>query len=98
MKDSKKKKDTEILEEYKISKENRENNYIYSDVYFPKALMKKKYQKEKQKPTIYKGQEKLNEIKELINYMKEKKQILEILEDNGEKMKCLQFLTEYCAF
>ena len=28
----------------KISKENRENNYIYSDVYFQKALMKKKYQ------------------------------------------------------
>jgi hypothetical protein len=24
----------------KISKENRENNDIYSDVYFPKALMK----------------------------------------------------------
>ena len=37
----------------KISKENRENNYIYSDVYFPKALMKKKYQKEKQKQLLY---------------------------------------------
>ena len=53
--------------------------------------------KVKQKPTIYKGQEKLNEIKELNDCMKEKKQNLETLEDNGEKMKCLQFLTESCA-
>ena len=32
----------------KISKENKDNNYIYSDILFPKTLLQKKIQKEKQ--------------------------------------------------
>ena len=32
----------------KISKENKDNNYIYSDLLFPKTLLQKKIQKEKQ--------------------------------------------------
>ena len=39
----------------KISQENRENNYIYSDVYFPKMLIKQKTKKEKEKQLLYKN-------------------------------------------
>ena len=43
-----------------------------------------------------KGKEKLEEIKELNNYMKEKEEYLDTLIDNEQKLKCLKNLTESC--
>ena len=64
------------------------------------SLYEKTYQETENKarkraPRI-KGKEKLDEIKEINDYMNEKRQLLETLEDNGQKMKCLQFLYESC--
>ena len=39
----------------KISKENRDNNYIYSDIYFPKTLIKQKEKNEKKRQMLYKN-------------------------------------------
>ena len=39
----------------KISKENSENNYIYSDVYFPKTFIKQKTKKEKERQSLFKN-------------------------------------------
>ena len=39
----------------KISKENKSNNYIYSDINFPKTFIKQQTQKEKQRKLFYKN-------------------------------------------
>ena len=44
-----------------------------------------------------KGKEKLDEIKELSDIMKEKKQLLETINDDNQKFICLKDLTEVCA-
>ena len=43
------------------------------------------------------GKEKLEEIKDLTEFMKEKNKLLAKLEDNEQKFKCLKNLTDSCA-
>ena len=53
-------------------------------------------QSSKKKPKI-KGKEKLEEIKELTAFMKEKNKLLTKIEDNEQKFKCLKNLSDSCA-
>ena len=73
----------------KISQENRENNYIYSDVYFPKMLMKEKTKKEKEKQLLYKNLYHLDKFyyskKYKTNKIKDANEIMK--NDNNKKQR-----------
>jgi len=64
----------------KISKENKENNYIYSDINYPKTFLKEKNRKEMQKQLFYKKKFNLeplhNSKKSRTTKMKESREIL----------------------
>ena len=64
----------------KISKENRDNNYIYSDVFFPKSFIQQQTKKEKQKQLLFKNLFHLDKIyfskKSKTTKMKDTKDIL----------------------
>ena len=64
----------------KISKENKENNYIYSDINYPKTFLKEKTRKEMRKQLFYKTKFNLEQIytskKSKTTKMKDSKDIL----------------------
>ena len=73
----------------KIYKENRQNNYIYSDYKFPKQLVEQKVKEEKQKPFLYGSAFNLDKIhllkKSKTTKMKETKEIFKKIHNQRNK-------------
>ena len=73
----------------KIHKENRQNNYIYSDYRFPKKLIEQKAKEEKQKPFLYGNVFNLDKIhllqKSKTTKMKETKEIFKKINNQRNK-------------
>ena len=73
----------------KIHKENRQNNYIYSDYKFPKKLIEQKAKEEKQKPFLYGNVFNLDKIhllqKSKTTKMKETKEIFKKINNQRNK-------------
>ena len=73
----------------KIHKENRQNNYIYSNYKFPKKLIEQKAKEEKQKPFLYGNVFNLDKIhllqKSKTTKMKETKEIFKKINNQRNK-------------
>ena len=83
----------------KIHKENRQNNYIYSDYKFPKKLIEQKAKEEKQKPFLYGNVFNLDKIhllqKSKTTKMKETKEIFKKINNQRNKENKLNTIKKY---
>ena len=83
----------------KIHKENRQNNYIYSDYRFPKKLIEQKAKEEKQKPFLYGNVFNLDKIhllqKSKTTKMKETKEIFKKINNQRNKENKLNTIKKH---